>query len=324
MMRPAVVLVVIALVVGACTTGDGAEPVDTTVAPTTSTTEVTTTTEATTTTSSSTTTSTTTMTTMATTTTAPPQLAELTIDVAGIPRQYTLFAPGAATGLPLVIDLHGFTSSSAEQERLTSMQELAAAEGFVVAQPQGRGGILAFWDVSPFSEDLPFIRALIDDAAERVGIDRDRVYAVGMSNGGGLANRLACSASDVITAIGPVAGAYSFANECEPERPVPVIAFHGTDDRVVPYGGGLLTPPVGEWIQGWADRNGCSGSTVEQFTDDVVQERWEGCDADVVLYTVQGGAHGWPGTGDPERADSTTATVSASEILWETLSAYRR
>ncbi|NNF68703.1 MAG: hypothetical protein HKN01_02940 [Acidimicrobiia bacterium] len=306
-----------AALVSACS-GD-AEPVvssnPTSITATTSTTTTTTTTAATT-------------TTEAPTTTVADRLETVALTMGdGTVRRYVLFVPGAVgSSSPLVVDLHGLTSSPEEQDLLSGMRALAAAEGFVVAQPQGRGGLLAFWDAGPGSDDVAFLREAIIDAVDRSGADPGRVYVTGMSNGGGMADRMACDASDLVAAIGTVAGAYSYPAPCDPEIPVPVVAFHGTDDPTVPYDGGLLFAEITEWAGAWAVRNGCDNQTESRLTEDVVITSWSGCSDGVVvdLYTIEGGAHGWPGTSDPERADKSTATVSASELIWETLSRYER
>ncbi|NNC74664.1 MAG: hypothetical protein HKN93_04050 [Acidimicrobiia bacterium] len=299
-------------------------PSTTTSAPTTTvatTTEPTTTTQPTTTTEAPTTT-------LAPTTTVAERLETVTLPGAGdTVRRYVLYVPASVRAVPaLVVDLHGFTSSSAEQDLLSGMRDLAAIEGFVVAQPQGRGGLLAFWDSGPGSDDVSFLRDVIADAVDRSGADPDRVYVTGMSNGGGMADRMACDASDVVTAVGTVAGAYSYPAPCDPERPVPIVAFHGTADPTVPYDGGLLFSPVTEWAAAWAVRNGCADPAGSRVTDEVTAVTWAECGegVQVVFYTVEGGAHGWPGTLDPERADKSTGSIVASDIIWETLSIYER
>ena len=57
-----------------------------------------------------------------------------------------------------------------------------------------------------------------------------------MSNGGMMCYRLAAELSDRIAAIAPVAGTMAIA-EAKPNRPVPVMHFHGTADRIVPFAG---------------------------------------------------------------------------------------
>jgi polyhydroxybutyrate depolymerase len=228
------------------------------------------------------------------------------IESGGQTRHYRLHVPPGYRPdepVPLVINLHGLGSSMDQQALLSGASEKADEAGFVVVYPQG-SDVPRMWHGEPSPagrEDVQFIRELVAHLQERLNIDPDRIYATGFSNGGGMAHRLACDLSDTIAAIGPVAGAYLLDERCTPERPVPVIAFHGTADPIVPYAGqGRGLPPVRTWAARWAARNGCDGEPaiiLEQGS--VTAEAWGGCDegADVVLYTIRGGGHTWPRDG---------------------------
>lgn len=139
--------------------------------------------------------------------------------------------------MPLVNNLHGFTPNAAEQERLSGMSAKADEVGFIVVYPEALGNSQA-WHVGPGAQgaaDVEFIRDLIRHLKSQWSIDPGRIYATGISNGGGMVHRLACDLSDVIAAIAPVSGAYLFSKSCQPTWPVPVVAFHGTADQIVPY-----------------------------------------------------------------------------------------
>src|SRR5439155_25550309 len=89
------------------------------------------------------------------------------------------------------------------------------------------------------AKDVRFIAELIDTLKASYTIDPTRIYADGLSNGGGMAFALSCTLSDRIAAVGLVASAQFLPwNECQDQRAVPVIAFHGTEDRFTPYHGG--------------------------------------------------------------------------------------
>jgi polyhydroxybutyrate depolymerase len=108
-----------------------------------------------------------------------------------------------------------------------------------------------------------------------------------------------------------------------------MIAFHGTDDRFAPYHGGnsmvvpaYALPGIPGWVVSWARRNRCVGEVVDsRVAPDVVRRAYSGCadGADVVLYTVEGGGHTWPGGGRQPRwfAGRTTTGVNASREAWE-------
>jgi polyhydroxybutyrate depolymerase len=236
-------------------------------------------------------------------------------------RRFILHVPESVVSpAPLVFVFHGFTGNPDRIEELSEMTAVADREGFAVVYPAALG-LLPAWNVDGdiwSDADVGFVRDVASTVADAMPVDLERVYAAGMSNGGGMAGRLACDAADLFAAIASVAGAHTTA-PCDPSRPVPIAAFHGTSDRIVPYGGMrvLGLPAVEEWMLGWARRNGCDDlPRVEWVTDGVERRSWSGCLADVVLYTIIGGRHGWPGSvRAAEMGDSTTA-LSASDVIW--------
>jgi polyhydroxybutyrate depolymerase len=249
-------------------------------------------------------------------------------------RSYLLYVPASydpAAPTPLVLSLHGFASGPVNQMEVSQWNELADERGFIVAYPSGTG-FPKRWNTSGEggADDVAFLSDLIDALSEQYNVDPQRVYVNGLSNGGGMSNTLACLRPERIAAIGSVAGAYTEpAGGCNPARPVPVIAFHGTDDRIVPYAGGaaggpqnFVFPAVPDWAAAWAARNGCD-ATPETLPaqGEVSGVRYSGCTdgAEVVFYTVNGGGHNWPGGGRlPEFiVGHTTQDINATATMWE-------
>lgn len=242
----------------------------------------------------------------------------------GITRHYRLHIPSTyQSGIPtaLVINLHGLRSNASEQEALSSMSIKADKEGFIVAYPTGRN---EKWSVGPGVDgevDREFIRNLIHHLQNRYTIDVKRIYATGISNGGGMANRLACDMADVIAAIAPVSGAYNFWRECNPSRPIAVLAFHGTADKIVPYKGvgrGNVEPSIQEWANAWAERNDCDLTpSVTAQTHEVIGKTWSNCkdNAIVVLYTIEKHGHSWPGS--DLLPNITSKAINATDVMWE-------
>lgn len=195
----------------------------------------------------------------------------LTLQVDGRNRQYDLHIPAgvsSANAVPLVVDIHGFTSNKSQQAQLSQFKTLSNANGFVVAYPQGindqwnAGDAIFLGD--PAINDVGFIRAMVADIARRVRINRSQVYATGLSNGSFLTHRLACEASDVFAAIAGMSGGLQFRNfdACRPTRPLTVKMYHGLNDRIVPYDGGGSSGfrPIRDTFEFWARTNRCVGT----------------------------------------------------------------
>jgi polyhydroxybutyrate depolymerase len=267
-----------------------------------------------------------------------------TLVSSGLTREYTLHVPAIYDGskpTPLVISLHGAGLWGAAQQEISQWNRVADREGVIVVYPSGRSGAgPRVWDAEDRGgsrTDVRFISDLIDELRKAYHIDTSRIYADGLSNGGGMAFVLSCTMSDRIAAVGMVASAQTEPWEwCKDHRPVPAIAFHGTDDTATPYLGGRtwITPPRGrgfpsipEWMAKWGRRNQCDSSPTEaRFAFDVTRTEHTQCagNATVVLYTIEGGGHTWPGGGHlPEWfAGITSHTVDASSLMWEFFKAH--
>jgi polyhydroxybutyrate depolymerase len=182
-------------------------------------------------------------------------------------------------------------------------------------------------------DDVAFTRALLDDLAAAVHVDEDRIFATGMSNGGMMVYRLAAELSDRIAAIAPVGGPMSIPPG-KPSRPVPVVHFHGTEDRLAPFHGGRgegksawSFESVEDSIGAWVRANGCARDPeVETLPDlesdgtKVVRKTYgEGrAGSEVVLYVIEGGGHTWPGGPmDVGALGATTREISANDTMWE-------
>ncbi len=251
-------------------------------------------------------------------------------------RSYLLYVPDnydPSTPAPLVITIHGFAQTPAHQMQLTGWNDLADRYGFIVVYPEGTG-FPRRWEAGRGStggerplKEVAFISDLITKLEREYNIDPARIYANGLSNGGGMSFLLSCALSQRIAAVGLVSGAYLYPwEECRPDRPVPAVVFHGTDDPIVPYGGSpsrffnVPFPSIPEWVAALAQRNGCDpGYDQLALTGEVTHIRYTGCEADVVFYSIAGGGHSWPG-GEPLPAfltGQTTEDFDATQVIWD-------
>lgn len=246
-----------------------------------------------------------------------------------IPRSYTGREP-----IPLVVSLHGFASSGSQQETYSGWSTLADKEGFIAVFPNGTGtpprwyaGGSSYIGSSQI-DDVAFFKEMFDVLDKAYCIDDARIFVNGLSNGGGMTNRLACEMADRIAAVGTVAGAYSpLRNGCQPARPIPVVAFHGDADPIVKYDGAPLQgfPPIKDWVADWAKRNGCNKGPDTVFTQgEVTGIAYSDCqqNADVQFYIIAGGGHTWPGSFPIPLLGRTTADIDATQTMWKFFSAH--
>lgn len=184
----------------------------------------------------------------------------------GATRTYIVHVPASldpSTPVPLVVDMHGLTSSATAQAGLSGWRAKADAEGFIVAHPQG---LNASWNGGDLCcgtsqrngvDDEGFIRAMVAELQSAGCIDAKRIYATGLSNGGAMSHLLACNAADLFAASAPVSMGNG-TRPCEPSRPISVVMTRGTRDTLVSFNGGLFPSAQADFEQ-WAELNGCTG-----------------------------------------------------------------
>jgi polyhydroxybutyrate depolymerase len=314
--RRLAVIVAPALLLGACSTGDQRS------AP-----------------RSTTTTSTVVTTTAAPTTAAPSDCAppgaalsagEQRLVVDGVERRYLLALPAdldPQRRTPVILDFHGSGSNMAEQAAYSRLPALGTARGYVVVTPDGTGEPQG-WDLRG-GADAAFVDQLLASLSAGLCVDQDRIHAAGISNGSAFAALLACREPYRIAAVGMVAA--TVGDRCPDGVRPAAIAFHGTDDPLVPYEGGavaaegarsLSAPAADPTIATWATHNGCAAGAAERRIGQDVDERsWTGCTGgSVTFYRIEGGGHTWPGPVDLEtlgiaRLGATSSTVDATGLM---------
>jgi polyhydroxybutyrate depolymerase len=213
----------------------------------------------------------------------------------GVQREYLLHVPASYDGsemVPLVLDFHGYFSEAAEEKLVSGWVAKSDLEGFLLVHPDGvarswNGGTLCCGSAQAEQvDDVGFARAIVEELTQPACVDRARVYATGLSNGGAMAHRLACEASDMFAATAPSAMSNGTV-PCEPERPISVIMYRATADTLVGYeGGGLLAfSSARADLEQWSARNGCEGSPRRH---DQLCETYDACadGVEVTLCTV--------------------------------------
>jgi polyhydroxybutyrate depolymerase len=276
-----------------------------------------------------------------------------TLTLGGLKRSYLVHLPagGAARDrakpVPLVVALHSGGGRARAFAEFTGFDRLSDSAGFIVAYPEGfegnwndgrsRVGNRALVDNV---DDVGFILAIADALAKDYAVDAKRLYVVGISNGGMMALRAACDASDKIAAVAAVAAALPVRMKprCNPSAPISVLIMNGSEDPVMPWRGGeirlgldRLGRVIGseETATFWAEHDDCvTTPEVEDLPnkdpgDNSVVRRaiYPQCrGAEVVLYTVDRGGHTWPG--GPQYLPQATVgrvnrDIDASAVIWD-------
>lgn len=267
----------------------------------------------------------------------------------GSDRWYLATVPPAHDGttpLPLVLDFHGLSEGAEVHARTSELGPYAEAHDFVAVLPHGTGSPVR-WAIDPdrtANADLVFVDQLLDQLETDLCLDTSRVYATGLSNGALLSSAIACAMADRFAAVAPVAG-IAAPDDCEPSRPVPAIAFHGTADPILLFNGGVGSrlsntlsgkpqdeAPLPEAdldgagypasAAAWAERNGCSSDHVDtERTPSMIERAWDCPDDAVVLFDIAvGGGHSWPGSefmnSIPAIVGPTDMSVDGTDVIW--------
>lgn len=171
------------------------------------------------------------------------------IESSGATRNYSIHLPSDYEKdhqHPLVLGFHGSESIGLFFEADTGFSNDASYSKIMV-YPDGLGGAWAGASYSKASvgEDLQFVWDMLVDLRKSFCIDSARIYATGMSIGGGFVDTIACNATvgGEFAAFAPVAGAFYTDNDknyrnCKPARLTPILEMHGADDDEVPFDGG--------------------------------------------------------------------------------------
>lgn len=254
----------------------------------------------------------------------------LSIEVDGQSRRYLIHIPPSyddKTPLPLVVALHGYGGNSRNMEATTLFSLKADEEGFIMVYPQGissdsswNAGFCCGQAALTNMNDVEFIRRIVEKTQNDLKIDSKRIYATGLSNGGMMSHRLGAELSGIFAAIAVVAGSIGKTPAgsliiAAPSEAVSVIIFHGMQDQVVPYDGGLFSyeymfSSVDESVSFWVQADHCSNTPQVGSSNNggIIKTIYAGGvnGTEVVLYTIMNGTHTWAFSG-----------ISTTDLIWE-------
>jgi polyhydroxybutyrate depolymerase len=253
-------------------------------------------------------------------------------------RTYILHIPTGYDGTrptPVVLELHGYALSGKQMATYTKFNALAEQQGFIVVTPDG-AGTPAHWNwrkAVDEPDDVQFVRDLFAKLDGDLCVDSGMTFVAGFSDGAAMSRILACEMPERIAAIATVA---SPGVNCI--APVPMVAFHGTTDPLMPFEGGVVPPEVGgggtflpvrRVVSEWARGLGCDGlALISRPAASTELSTYTQCshgDGEALLYTLLGGGHTWPGSTPlpTEAFGATNVDIDASSIIWDFFAAHR-
>lgn len=262
----------------------------------------------------------------------------------GVYRSFRIYVPSiydGTTPVPVVLNLHGFTSNATQQEAYGDFRTIADTANFIIVHPQGLTvaalgttgpGWTSFEPMSTPNTDLEFLDELLDHIILQYNINTNRMYSTGMSNGGFMSYDLACFLSDRIAAIASVTGTMNVLHHaaCNPNKPMPIMQIHGTADAVVDYNGTIANVNIDTLVNFWVNFNNCNPTPTFtpvpdiNLTDNSSAEHYVYSGGDdgstVEFYKVIGGDHTWPGA--PLNLSTTNMDFNASKEIWRFFSQY--
>ena len=257
------------------------------------------------------------------------------LDVDGTQREYFVFVPdGAPNQLrPTVVALHGFESDANGLRWLTRSDSAAERFGVTMVYPNaenrswnaGKG----FGSENKTSDDLGFMRVLIQDLPSRHGADPKRIYVMGFSNGAQLAGLVACRMSESIAAAAMVAQTLN-VDDCQPDSLMPMALIHGAKDTLAPFGGGgpFELRSHADSVKLFQELNQVRGEGESVVDRESVRCLSFGRDSggEVLDCVASANGHTWPGGVEfkVELFGSVNKEIHATEVLFDFFSRHQR
>ncbi|MGL4236049.1 alpha/beta hydrolase family esterase [Tabrizicola sp.] len=255
-------------------------------------------------------------------------------------RYYEIDLPANPNGAPLILALHGGGGNPDQFASSSGLGRDAVRKGYAVVFPAGsgrRGDKLLTWNAGYCCayaqrqrvDDLAFLAEVIDDAADRFGVDGSRVYLTGMSNGSMMSETFAARYPERVRAVAGVAGTMD-TGRYQVGGQVPALIIHGTADPMVPYEGGQgdssltrvdfasVASVVQAFLAPWGGGLSETSRTINRKDDGasvVVTDYQKAGQTVLRLITVEGGGHHWPGGRKLRGADVQTQEIDANAEL---------
>ncbi|MBG9386651.1 alpha/beta hydrolase family esterase [Caenimonas aquaedulcis] len=242
-----------------------------------------------------------------------------TIQQDGLTRSYRVHVPPRyrpTETTPLLVALNSYRGAQPTDDGFDSLLRASDYQGFIAVYPDAYGprGKPAAWNMGNGpGNDVAFIAKVVHNVFRQTSVDRGRIYAAGVSDGGTMAYRLACQLPDVFRGVASVGGMDTSTN-CAEGKAVSVFHLHAQNDPKVPFSTAPLTTAK------WAQLNGC-----ELAPRKVLQQSGAYCEAytycrsrtAVELCATQTGGHSWPGANAKAGAgDVPSQAIDGTASMW--------
>jgi len=272
------------------------------------------------------------------------------VKVGEIERKYTVHIPpgyDVSKPVPLVIMFHGGGGTAAGSMIHTDWASKADQEEFLVAFPEGTapdptqpGNFLKnpqTWNDGSGrhhagmveANDIGFTGAMLDELLATFAIDSKRIYMTGFSNGASIAYRVGVELQNRVAAVAALGG-HLLLREIELERSISLLSIFGMDDPLNPPEGGEIIfgavyqqPPIEKSVLQWTEALGCVPEPEIIYAHNGIKAvSFAHCreNAEVILYTIEGLGHVWPGGKNllPESwVGKPSDKLKANDVVWE-------
>lgn len=238
-----------------------------------------------------------------------------------LPKQYN-----ASQSWPLVVLLHGFSGTAKGEDLYLGLRFRASKRGFIlltpegITMPQGTKGVdgrdlsgYHFWNAIPECcdfgrtgvNDVGYLLGLIEKVKSAYKVDKSRIYIIGHSNGGFMANRLACEAGDQFAGVMNLAGGtYLDSSNCRTQTPIRYLQVHATNDKTILYNNAPTYSGAVQTVSAWLSRNNCPTNSINTGDrnyvalipgTDTTRQLWYNCRTgkDVAFWTIKAHEGRW-------------------------------
>jgi poly(3-hydroxybutyrate) depolymerase len=218
--------------------------------------------------------------------------------------------PEVVENSPLIIMLHGYGNSASSFRSTTGFEKDATSQGYTVAWVSGSKNpkvrtSLPEWNSGlgyNNNDDVGFLVSVVDYFQKNYNTSKEKVFAIGFSNGAFMTHRLALEASDVFAGVVSVAGKmpkYVWENKTE-KCNINVFQITGEKDNVIPKkidnsAANAIDPAIEDVIEYYVQANGLEikeklkigNSTLEKYKSNSSEKK-------IFHLLVDEGNHSWP------------------------------